>query len=68
MELIKIFSGSEVESMAIAKILSENNLKYVIKNNVESARLAGFGNLDASVEIYINEEDSDFWNKINSKE
>lgn len=57
MELIKFFSGTEVESMAIVHALKERNIDYVIKNQVESARLGGFGNLDASVEIYINPED-----------
>jgi len=57
MELIKFFSGTEVESMAIVHALKERNIDYVIKNQVESARLGGFGNLDASVEIYIHEID-----------
>lgn len=57
MELIKIFSGSEVESMAITQILAESGIVYVIKNHFESARLAGFGNLDAAVEVYVLEKD-----------
>jgi hypothetical protein len=57
MELIKIFSGSEVESMGITQILDESGIAYVIKNQFESARLAGFGNLDAAVEVYVHEKD-----------
>jgi len=59
MQMVKIFSGTEVESMAVTQILKERGIEYIVKNQVESARLAGFGNLDASVEVYINEVDLD---------
>lgn len=59
MQMVKIFSGTEVESMAVTQILNERGIEYIVKNQVESARLAGFGNLDASVEVYINEVDLD---------
>lgn len=57
MELIKFFSGSEVESMAIINVLKDRNINYVVKDQFESARLAGFGNFGSAVEIYINKDD-----------
>lgn len=60
MQNIKIFSGTQIASMAMIKILEERGIAYIIKNQFESARLAGFGNLDASVEIFIKESDLEF--------
>lgn len=57
MELIKLFSGSEIESMAIINVLKERKIEFIIKDQVESARLGGFGNFGSAVEIFINKED-----------
>ena len=59
MQQIKIFSGSQISSMAVIQILEERGIEYLVKNQFESARLAGFGNLDAAVEIFIKETDLD---------
>lgn len=57
MEEIKIFSGTEIEAMAFEQQLLDRGVEPIKKNGFESARLAGFGNADASVELYVTEED-----------
>lgn len=57
MKEIKIFSGSEIEAMAIKQKLEERDVSPIVRNSFESARLAGFGNTDAAVELFVTEED-----------
>ena len=57
MEEIKIFSGSEVEALVIKQQLEDRGVEPIVRNGYESARLAGFGNTDAAVELYITVED-----------
>lgn len=59
MALVKIFSGSEVIAMALQAKLHENEIVTMAKNNLQSARMAGFGNTDLAVEIFINEADKE---------
>lgn len=54
---IKIFSGSEVLALALQKRLEAGNVDFMKKDNIQSARLAGFGNTDLAVEIFIDEID-----------
>ncbi len=39
----RIFTGSVVEVLKIKEVLAQKNIVPVIKDNAESARLAGFG-------------------------
>ena len=57
MEEIKVFSGSEIEAMAFESKLREHGIEPIRRNGFESARLAGFGNTDAAVELYVSQED-----------
>ncbi|MGK4569131.1 putative signal transducing protein [Flavobacterium sp. 3HN19-14] len=57
MGLIKIFSGSEVLAQNLKTRIEEKGVNVVIKDNIQSARLAGFGNADAAVELFIQESD-----------
>lgn len=57
MGLIKIFSGSEILALALQKQLEDKNINTMLKNNIQSARLGGFGNADLAVEIFIQEID-----------
>ncbi|CAM3660596.1 DUF2007 domain-containing protein [Flavobacterium gelidilacus] len=57
MALVKIFSGSEIIAMALDAKLQEKEITTLVKNNLQSARVAGFGNTDLAVEIFINEAD-----------
>ncbi len=54
---IKIFSGSEVLALALQRKLEAGNVAFMKKDNIQSARLAGFGNTDLAVEIFIDEID-----------
>lgn len=54
---IKIFSGSEVLAMSLQKKLADTGIETRKKDNIQSARLAGFGNTDLAVELFIDESD-----------
>lgn len=57
MGLIKIFSGSEILAQALQQKIEAIGVATVIKDNIQSARLGGFGNSDLAVEIFIQEVD-----------
>lgn len=54
----RIFIGGQVEALALEKRLIEIGINAVIKDEQESARLAGFGSLSSSntqVFVHIDE-------------
>jgi hypothetical protein len=57
MGLMKIFSGSEILALALKEKLEKINLEVVMKDNIQSARLAGFGSAGQAVELFIQEVD-----------
>lgn len=57
MGLMKVFSGSEVLAIALQERLEQAGLQTVKKDNIQSARLAGFGQTDLAVEVFIQETD-----------
>lgn len=57
MSLVKIFSGSEILAFSLRDQLQEAGLEPVVKNNIQSGRLAGFGTYDQAVEIFIEESE-----------
>ncbi|WP_163401155.1 putative signal transducing protein [Flavobacterium fluviatile] len=57
MGLMKAFSGSEVLAIALQERLEAAGVETVKKDNIQSARLAGFGQTDLAVEIFIEETD-----------
>ncbi len=57
MGLIKIFSGSEILAIALHEKIEAAGVATVKKDNIQSARLAGFGNSDLAVELFIQEVD-----------
>jgi hypothetical protein len=57
MGLIKIFSGSEVLALALQEKIEAVGVVTIKKDNIQSARLAGFGNSDLAVELFIQEVD-----------
>jgi hypothetical protein len=63
MGLIKIFSGSEILAQALAAKIEDAGVSTVVKNNIQSARLGGFGNTGLAVEIFVQESD---YGKISS--
>ncbi len=52
-EHIRIFSGSPVITNGLKSLLRENNIDSLIKNQDESARLAGFGGPMNLAELFI---------------
>lgn len=57
MGLIKIFSGSEILAKNLQQRIEAVGISTVIKDNIQSARLGGFGNTDLAVEVFIQEVD-----------
>ena len=62
MGLMKVFSGSEILALALQEKIEEAGVNTLIKNNIQSARLGGFGDLGQAVEVFIQETD---FNKAN---
>lgn len=57
MGLMKVFSGSEILAMALQEKIEAMGINTVVKNNIQSARLGGFGGDDLAVEVFIQEVD-----------
>ena len=55
---IKVFGGNSIEAQRVELALKENNIEPILKDETESARLAGFG---ASVyghqDIYVHKDE-----------
>ena len=54
---MKIFSGSEILAQALQAKIEAVGVNTIIKNNIQSAKLAGFGSADQAVEVFIQEVD-----------
>ncbi|WP_016990660.1 putative signal transducing protein [Flavobacterium sp. ACAM 123] len=57
MGLMKVFSGSEILAMALKEKIEAIGVATVMKDNIQSARLAGFGSSGSAVEVFIQETD-----------
>ena len=57
MGLMKVFSGSEVLALALKEKIESVGIDTVIKDNIQSAKLAGFGTAGSAVELFIQEVD-----------
>ena len=57
MGLMKVFSGSEILAMALKEKIEAIGVDTVLKSNIQSARLAGFGTMGQAVELFIQETD-----------
>ena len=57
MGLMKIFSGSEILAQALQAKIEAVGVNTIVKNNIQSAKLAGFGTSDQAVEVFIQEID-----------
>ena len=57
MGLMKVCSGSEILAMALKEKIEAIGVDTVLKNNIQSARLAGFGTMGQAVELFIQETD-----------
>ena len=50
---VRIFTGTSIQVNRIASLLEEQNISFLIKNPIESGRLAGFGTSGESVELFV---------------
>ncbi|MBC7606555.1 MAG: DUF2007 domain-containing protein [Burkholderiales bacterium] len=57
MGLMKVFSGSDILAKALQQKIEDIGVATVLKDNIQSARLGGFGNMDLAVEVFIQETD-----------
>jgi hypothetical protein len=55
MGIMKVFSGSEILADVLKLKIEEVGVEVVKKDNLQSARLAGFGNTDLAVELFVEE-------------
>ena len=63
-EHIKIFTESAIVVNRVVQLLEENQIHSLTKNNVESARVAGFGTSYFDVELYVYQADAERAKKI----
>lgn len=54
---IKVLTDSSIIINRAADLLKQEGIASIIKNNVESGRLAGFGTSNNDVELWIQEDD-----------
>ncbi|UAM98689.1 DUF2007 domain-containing protein [Polaribacter litorisediminis] len=56
-EHVKLFTESNIIISGLKNLLENENISYLIKDKFESARLGGFGEQAASVEIHVLKKD-----------
>lgn len=57
-DYIKVFGGNITQSDRVEQLLKENDISPIVKNESESARLAGFGTpLPHISEIYVHKDE-----------
>jgi len=57
-ERVKILTDSAIVINRIVQLLDEEKIPSVVRDNVESARLAGFGTSSNDVELYVSKSDT----------
>ena len=55
MGIMKVFSGSEILADALKQKIEAIGIDVIKKDNLQSARMAGFGNTDLAVELFVDE-------------
>jgi hypothetical protein len=53
MGLMKVFSGSEILALALQEKIEAVGVNTIVKNNIQSATMAGFGTSGQAVELFI---------------
>ncbi|MFT6998464.1 MAG: putative nucleotidyltransferase [Cryomorphaceae bacterium] len=56
-EHIKVLTNSSIVINRIVQLLEENNIQSLVKDNVESSKLAGFGTSYFDVDLYVYKSD-----------
>ncbi|WP_430612219.1 DUF2007 domain-containing protein [Flavobacterium sp. JP2137] len=53
MNHVRLFSGSEITTLAVKDILEENNIEFILRDDIQSAISAGFGSADKAVHVFV---------------
>lgn len=53
----KLFAGSEIMVLAVRNVLDENNISYIIRDDIESSISVGIGTMDKAVHVFVEEKD-----------
>ena len=56
---VKVFSGTQIFVNRLGYLLDQVKIPYLIKDNQEAGRVAGFGTLGNSVDLFIYESDNE---------
>lgn len=64
MALVKVYSGSEIEATPVKGRLEEAGINPVVKDNIQSATVAGFGPIGQAMELYVEEHEAEAAVKI----
>jgi len=56
-EHVKILTDNAIVINRIVELLDEEKIPSIVKDNAESARLAGFGTSSNNVELYVYKSD-----------
>lgn len=57
---LHLFSGSSIDVLALRNALAEENINPVVKDEAESARLAGFGQTAPLMQrVFVHEDEYD---------
>jgi len=63
----KLYTNTNIIINGLKDRLESESIHYIVKDRFESARLGGFGEASASVEIHVFEKDYEIAEKILSK-
>lgn len=58
-ERLSILTSSAITINRVATLLEENGIPCQIRDNTESARLAGFGSFQNDVELFVDSADAE---------
>lgn len=58
MNHIILYSGSEIMVLAVKNILEQNNIPYIIRNDIDSSITAGFASDSNAVNVLVEEKDA----------
>jgi ribosomal protein L12E/L44/L45/RPP1/RPP2 len=53
----KVMTGDSITIKRLVQLLEEKNIDFLVKDQTESARLAGFGAPPNAVELFVQETD-----------
>jgi len=59
MALVKVFSGSEILAQSLKVRIEAAGVDVIVKNNIQSSNMAGFGSLGQAVEVFIEDKDKE---------